>query len=85
MKELSEDEFFKILRESVWRTMDFVANLTEYDGGAVTTEYLLATEISRAFLSRGYVYNWRQGETRRADPALKLFDVFTDKGLQASI
>ncbi|MCD8537526.1 MAG: hypothetical protein LRY56_08590 [Burkholderiaceae bacterium] len=54
MKEFSENEFLEILRDGVKRTMDFMAHLTEYHGGAVTTEYLLTTDIARAFLSRGH-------------------------------
>ncbi len=54
MIEISEAKFLEILWDGVKRTTDFMAELTEYHGGPIKTEYILTADIARAFLSKGH-------------------------------
>lgn len=48
--EISEDRFLGLLRDGVNRTREFMGRLTEYHGGPTETEYILTSDIARAFL-----------------------------------
>ena len=54
MNEISEAKFLTILHDGVKRTTDFMAQLTEYHGGPIKTEYILTADIARVFLSDGH-------------------------------
>src|SRR5262249_14654304 len=42
------------LRKGVKRSADLIAQITEYHGGANTTEYMLTSDIARELIKRNY-------------------------------
>lgn len=52
MNQISESEFLEILQDGIKRTTDFMAQLTEYHGGPIKTEYILTADIAKAFLAK---------------------------------
>jgi hypothetical protein len=50
MHVLSEENFIKILKLGIARTSSFMAQLTDFHGGPTKTEYVLTSDIARAFL-----------------------------------
>lgn len=50
MYEITEENFVETLRRGVTRTSSFMAQLTDFHGGPTKTEYLLTSDIARAFL-----------------------------------
>lgn len=52
--EMSEADFISILKKGTECTANFLARLTDYQGGAIKTEYLLTSDIARAFLNASY-------------------------------
>lgn len=53
-RSIQETEFVDILKDGVGRTALYMGQLTEYRGGPTTTEYILTTDIARAFLDKHY-------------------------------
>ena len=51
---ISEKDFLDILRSGIDRTSDYMHQLTNYHGGPTTTEYILTSDIARAFLEKGH-------------------------------
>jgi len=51
---MTEDQLLEGLRDGVNLTRDFMAELTDYHGGPAETEYLLTSDIARAFLAKRY-------------------------------
>lgn len=51
---IEETEFLDCLARAVERTKDFIARLTDYQGGEVRTEYLITADVAREFVERGF-------------------------------
>tara|TARA_R110002110_G_C13444385_1_gene716464 strand:- start:2157 stop:2897 length:741 start_codon:yes stop_codon:yes gene_type:complete len=51
---IQESDFLEILRVGVRRTVKFMGLLNEFHGGPAKTEYILTTDIARAFLARHF-------------------------------
>lgn len=51
---ISKAEFIKMLGAGVKRTVDFMAELTDYHGGPTATEYILTADIARELLANGF-------------------------------
>jgi len=49
---IDEATFLEALAAGVRRTTDLIAHMTDYHGGAVTTEYMLTADIDREFMER---------------------------------
>lgn len=52
MKVSAKDDFIDTLKDGVRRTSNFMGLLTNFHGGPIKTEYILTTDIARAFLDR---------------------------------
>ena len=52
---IAEEKLLEALKNGVGRTRSLMADLTEYHGGPVETEYLLTSDLAREFLERGYL------------------------------
>lgn len=53
MSSIAETLFVDILKDGVNRTSNYMASLTDFHGGPITTEYILTSDIARAFLDKG--------------------------------
>lgn len=51
---MDRTEFLDIIKEGVRVSIHYTAQLTDFHGGPLETEYLLTTDIARAFLAHGY-------------------------------
>lgn len=51
---ISEQDFLGILRSGINSTSDYMHQLTNYHGGPTTTEYILTSDMARAFLEKGH-------------------------------
>ncbi len=52
--QIDQAQFIEILKDGIDRTVSYMAQLTEYHGGPIETEYVLTADIARAFLDRGF-------------------------------
>lgn len=52
MQAIAASDFIDILKEGVQRTSNFMALLTDFHGGPTKTEYILTSDIARAFLDK---------------------------------
>jgi hypothetical protein len=52
--EITEKELLSVLRKGVRRSSDLIAQITEYHGGPVTTEYMLTSDIARQLIEQQY-------------------------------
>ncbi len=51
---IQESDFLDILRDGIRRTVKFMGLLTEFHGAPTKTEYILTTDIARAFLAKHF-------------------------------
>jgi hypothetical protein len=51
---MTESELLSLLRNGVKRSSGLIAQITDYHGGPVTTEYILTTDIARELIEKGH-------------------------------
>jgi hypothetical protein len=52
--EISDSELISVLRKGVQRSSNLIAQITDYHGGPVTTEYMLTSDIARELIEQNY-------------------------------
>jgi hypothetical protein len=51
---MTESDLLSLLRSGVKRSSDLIAQITDYHGGPVTTEYILTSDIARELIEQGH-------------------------------